>query len=120
MPDLFSVTAPLAIRFRDGSKHIMIRAYPHRDGLLYLTPFWHQQPAETLFHFAPGPLKGDGPWKAGDAVITVLGCHGTDAELAGQYAEWQDYLAQVADAYPGEDEIAALKAIWIENTGPGC
>ena len=116
MADLFTVTAPLAIRYKDGTKHILIKTFKHKDGILYLTPFWNQLSEEKMFQFAPGPLKGDGPWKADDAVITVLGCHGTDAELANQFSEWQFHREQIADDYPNDDEINALKDSWIKTT----
>ena len=105
MADLFSVTAPLAIRFRDGSRQIMIERLPYRDGVLFLPPFWTESGMETALRFVAGPVRGDGPWKIGDAVVTVLGCHGTDAQLASEFAAWQDYLEQLGAGYPEREQI---------------
>ena len=41
-------------------------------------------------------------------VITVLGCHGTDPELAASYADWQFYLQQGAPDYPTREAIQTL------------
>lgn len=110
MADLFSVTAPLAIRFRDsGAKQVMIERLPYADGLLYLAPFWIDMPIRQALRFVAGPISGDGPWKVGaNAIVTVLGCHGTDAELAGLFSSWQTRMAELGDAYPARDEIAVL------------
>ncbi len=108
MADLFSVTAPLAIRFRDGSRRIMIERMPYRDGLLFLPPFWNEAGIARALRFVAGPLRGDGPWKAGDAVVTVLGCHGSDPQLASDFAAWQSYLEQSGAAYPEREEVLRL------------
>ncbi|MEE9342428.1 MAG: hypothetical protein V3V12_02200 [Gammaproteobacteria bacterium] len=108
MAELLSVTAPLAIRYPDGVKHIMIWRSSHTSGLLYLRPFWNQVAEEKTFTFAAGPIKGDGPWKVGNAVVTVLGCHGTDAELATEFSSWQILLEQMGDAYPSDQAIESL------------
>lgn len=110
MADLFSVTAPLAIRFRDsGEKQVMVERLPCADGLLYLGPFWIDLPVQQALRFVPGPITGDGPWKVGDtAVVTVLGCHGTDAELAGAFGSWQTRMMELGDAYPSRTDIETL------------
>lgn len=108
MADLFSVTAPLAIRFPDGEKQIMLRCFPSGDGLIFLAPYWDQLPAHQAFRFVAGPVKGEGPWKAGNAVITVLGCHGTDPELASEFAGWQSYLEQRGESYPDNARLREL------------
>ncbi|MDT8387186.1 MAG: hypothetical protein RQ736_06700 [Thiogranum sp.] len=94
MADLFSVTAPLAIRFPDGEKQIIVRCFPDNGGLIFASLYWDQVPEGSAFRFVAGPIRGDGPWKVGDAVITVLGCHGTDAELASEFAAWQNHLME--------------------------
>lgn len=108
MADLFSVTAPLMIRFPDGEKRIMVERFPLADGLLYLEPFWTRQDPDMAFQRVEGPLRGEGPWKAGDAVITVLGCQGTDPEMAGLYARWQTHLQQPGFELPPRDLVEAL------------
>lgn len=86
----------------------MVERIACQDGLLYLTPFWTELKIEDALHFAPGPIKGTGPWKVGDAVVTVLGCHGTDAELASAFACWQGRLMELADSYPPRQDIERL------------
>ncbi len=108
MADLFSVTAPLAIRLADGSRQIMIARLAHRDGLLFLPPFWTETGLAAALRFVAGPIRGDGPWKVGDAVVTVLGCYGTDTALAAEFASWQAQLEQLGDTYPDRDEIERL------------
>lgn len=106
MADLFSVTAPLAIRFRDsGEKQIMIERIPYNDGLVFLPVFWTDTGVADALRYIPGPIEGDGPWKLGNAVVTVLGCHGTDAELAGDFSCWQTRLLQLREAYPEKGDI---------------
>lgn len=108
MADLFSVTAPLAIRFRDGSREIMVERLPYNGGALFLAPFWTETGIEAALRFIPGPLRGDGPWKVGDAVVTVLGCQGTDPQLASEFAAWQGLLEQLGTGYPERDRIEQL------------
>jgi hypothetical protein len=109
MADLFSVTAPLAIRFRDsGEKQIMVERLPYAGGLLFLPAFWTDRQPQQALRFVPGPVEGDGPWKVGNAVVTVLACHGTDAELAGEFSAWQSRLMELGDSYPARQEIETL------------
>jgi hypothetical protein len=106
MADLFSVTAPLAIRFRDsGEKQVLIERLPYNGGLIFLPPFWIDHELEHSLRYVPGPIEGEGPWKVGAAVVTVLGCHGTDAELAGVFSDWQVRRMELGDAYPEQDAI---------------
>ncbi len=105
MADLFSVTAPLVIRFPNDEKIIMVERIAYDDGLLFLPTFWIETGIENALRFVGGPIKGDGPWKVGDAVVAVLACHGTDATVANDFSCWQSYLAQVSEQYPSSDEI---------------
>ena len=124
MADLFTVTAALAIRFASGEKQIMIERLAYQDGLLFLPTFWTESGIDKALRFVAGPIKGDGPWKVGDAVVTVLACHGTDAELANDFSCWQTYLSQIGETYPARDEIEKLmkthaaKAANIDNCHP--
>lgn len=104
MADLFSMKSPLMIRFSDGQTRIMAEYFRHPEGLLFFDLFWHLDPDNSV-HLVKGEYKGEGPWKVGDAVISVLGCHGCDAELATQFAEWQTYRQMCEDEYPSLDEI---------------
>ena len=104
MADLFSMKSPLIIRLPDGDVRIMAEYFRHEEGLLFFDIFWNQAPAESI-HLVQGEYKGDGPWKVGAAVISVLGCHGCDPGLATQFSEWQMYLQMCADEYPSEQDI---------------
>ena len=84
----------------------MIRAFQHPQGLLFLEPFW--RPDGTGVTLVEGEIRGEGPWKVGDCVVTVLGCHGTDAELAAQFAEWQFHLEQQGGVYEFDDQVEAV------------
>jgi hypothetical protein len=107
MADLFSVTAPLLIRLPTGDMHVMAEHFPHPRGLVYFDLFWHLGNPH-LGVLVEGIIKGDGPWKIGDAVVRVLGCHGTDGALARRFGEWRLYLTENAGIYPPRTEIEAI------------
>lgn len=100
MAELLSVTAPLLVRYPSGERRVIAQRFPHPQGLLFFELFWHLREHSDGIHLLTGDIKGDGPWKIGDVVITVLGCHGTDPVEADQFARWQDYLQNKADGYP--------------------
>lgn len=109
MAELLQVTAPLLIRHPDGTRHIMVERFAHPEGLLYFEPFWHlHRPAARAIHLARGGIRGEGPWRLGEAVVTVLGCQGSDPGMAGLYAEWQAFLQSGAPGYPAAAAIHAL------------
>lgn len=108
MADLFSMTAPLMIRRPDGTRHVMVERFRHPEGLVYFEPFWHIGNPDERIHRVAGPIKGDGPWKVGQCVIHVLGCHGTDFGLASALDEWRQYLFENGDAYPPRALIEAI------------
>ena len=107
MADLFTVTAPLKIRLPDGSQQVVAEIFKHPQGILYFELYWHED-RETRIHLVKGELVGDGPWKINDHILYVLGCRGTDADLANEYAEWQTWRVQNPDAYPDCRVIARL------------
>lgn len=107
MADLFSMTAPLMIRFPDGEKRIMAEYFRHPEGLLFFDVFWNQS-GDLAIHLVKGEYKGEGPWKIGNAVISVLGCHGSDPQLASLYSEWQTFRQVAGDQYPSNDQIRQL------------
>lgn len=107
MADLFSMKSPLMIRLPNGEKHIMAEYFRHPQGLVFFDVFWHQT-GDSAVHLVKGEYKGDGPWKIGDAVIHVLGCHGTDPELATLFSEWQNYRQMAGDDYPSDEEVIIL------------
>jgi len=44
----------------------------------------------------------------GDCVLNVLGCHSTDHDLASEFNDWRQYLAENADVYPAASMIRAI------------
>ena len=105
MADLFTVTAPLLIRFPDNSRDVMVDCLRHEKGLVYFRPFWDRMPPAEGVRLVTGKVRGDGPWKVGDAVVTVLGCQGTDPEHAAEFAEWQMYREQSGVSYPDKSAL---------------
>ena len=93
------------IRYPDQARHVIIEKFPHPDGLLYFEPFWHLADDDSLTHVVGGAFSGDGPWKMGDAVITVAACHGTDPEIASAVAEWAQYLQMCDGEYLVQERI---------------
>ncbi len=87
MADLFSVTAPLLIRLPMGDMHVLAECSPHPCGLVYFELFWNLGNPHLGVLVVEGIIKVDGPWKIGDAVVRVLGCHGTDGALARRFDE---------------------------------
>ena len=57
---------------------------------------------------ATGDIKGEGPWKVGDAVVTVLGCQGTNPEQAAEFSDWKIHLEQRGEPYPTRDELQLI------------
>ena len=92
--------------------------------LSLLDLFWHLGNPHLGVHVVEGIIKGDGPWKIGDAVVRVLGCHGTDGALARRFDEWRtsspripthrtcecrgNRMSEAADSYPPRTEIEAI------------
>ncbi|RTZ72928.1 MAG: hypothetical protein DSZ00_07295 [Gammaproteobacteria bacterium] len=110
MARLETVTAPLVIRFSDGSEKVVSRAFPHPEGVVYLDLFWHLKSPVEAAHLLPGELSGEGPWRVGDVVIRVLGCANTDPHLQAQFLPWKEYLEQNGEAYPPEAQIHEIAA----------
>jgi hypothetical protein len=108
MADLFTITAPLLVRHPDGTQHIMLELFRHPEGLVYFRTFWDRLPRGEGIRMLSGEVRGEGPWKIGDAVITVLGCHGSNPDEAAEYAQWQFHLGQLGEHYPDRDELARI------------
>ena len=109
MADPYTVTAPLALRLPDGSEQVIAACFPHPLGLLYLDCFWHQSTPQASAHLIRGTLSGEGPWRIGDHVLRVLGCHHTDPHLAEPYARWREYLEVHGETdYPPPEQIRAI------------
>ena len=108
MNNLFSVTAPLTIRYPDNSKKIIIEKFLHKEGIIFFEPFWHINGLNSSVHLIRGELKGEGPWKIGQHVIMVTGCEGSDPEMAQKVTEWQTYLNIPQQEYPNDMQIKTL------------
>lgn len=106
--DLFSITAPLTIRYPDGTRHLMVELFAHPEGVLYFEPFWHLSGDSGGVHLARGSVRGEGPWKIGDAVVTVTGCRGSDPEMALELAAWQEHLMCCDGEYQSRDRILEM------------
>ncbi|MDH5543995.1 MAG: hypothetical protein OEZ43_00290 [Gammaproteobacteria bacterium] len=98
MAKLFTVTAPLTIRSPNGDKRVAAALYPHPEGILYFELYWdvvaQEQGIEFAAHVIRGEIKGEGPWKVGDHVLHVLGCHGSEPQLAHLFECWQQHCQQ--------------------------
>jgi hypothetical protein len=105
MAAIESLTAPLVVRFANGTKHLVAAAFPHPRGMIYLDLYWHRRTPERAAHLIEGELRGEGPWRVGDAVVRVLGCQATDPELQETFAEWQHYLQTHEGEYPPRAQI---------------
>jgi hypothetical protein len=108
LADLFTLTAPLLIRFPGNARHVMVGCFRHPDGIVYFRPFWDQLPDSEGIQRASGDIKGEGPWKVGDAVVTVLGCQGTNPEQSAELADWKFHLEQRGEPYPTRDELQLI------------
>lgn len=108
MADLFTVTAPLLIRYPDNTRHVMVGCFRHPDGIVYVRPFWNRLPPEEGIRLVKGTIKGEGPWKVGDAVVTMLGCQGTHPEQAAELADWKFQLEQRGEPCPTRSELLAI------------
>jgi hypothetical protein len=115
MADLFHLTAPLTIRLKSGERRVMAEHFRHPHGLLYFDLYWDDDPPEQTIHVVEGAVSGDGPWRVGDCVVQVLGCHGTDPELADHYSRWRAHL--VHHAYPPRPLIEAIARRYGALTG---
>ncbi len=110
-PSPLEVTAPLAVRFPDGRRQAVIACFPHPRGLLVFSPFWTEHPGGVAV--LEGEIRGDGPWRVGDAVLSVAGCHGTDPQIAADLAAWRDHVA----AHPDPDALRAAVLAEAERLG---
>jgi len=108
MADLFTLTAPLMIRYPDDTRHVMVACFRHPDGIVYFRPFWDQLRDGEGIQVASGDIRGEGPWKVGDAVVTVLGCQGAHPEQAAEFADWKFQLERRGECYPTRDELQAV------------
>lgn len=105
MPRIETVTSPLVVKLADGSEKVVAACFPHPLGVVYLELFWHQRSPSQAAHLLRGELRGEGPWRVGDAVIRTLGCANTDPDLQPQYLPWKEYLETRGEEYPPRAQI---------------
>lgn len=107
MADLFSVTAPLRVRLPDGYSKVVAELCRHPQGVVIFDLFWPDDPLNAI-HLIKGQLAGEGPWKIAGHIFYVLGCHGTDAELATDFNQWRLWRQQHPERYPDREQIQQL------------
>ena len=108
MPDIFEMKRPLAVNYASGEKTVIVAYYPHPQGLVYLEPFWENKAEGQQATVIEGEIKGEGPWIINDAIISLVGCQGTDPDLAQQLAQWEFHVQSVEDDYYQPEEIRQL------------
>ncbi|MBD3620132.1 MAG: hypothetical protein HUJ28_11740 [Chromatiales bacterium] len=108
MAEIFTVTSPLMIKSPHGGEKVIAELFPHPDGILFFEIFWDQMEANDGIYVIKGELKGEGPWKVGDYIINLLGCQGTNPDLAEDFSQWQMYLQSPLSDYPSEASRLAL------------
>jgi len=77
----------------------MAEKYPHSEGLVFFELFWLES-GEPAVHVIKGVIKGEGPWKVGDAIVRVLSCGDTD--LSMQWNMWQQQMMMQPGEYHDE------------------
>ncbi len=88
----------------------MVALFRHPRGLLCFGPVDHSTPPNRAAWLVEGEVTGSGPWRVGDSVFTLLGCAGTDAGLALEYAAWRESV----------DASAMSRLIDKESMALGC
>ena len=108
MADIFSLTAPLTVKELNGEQKVVAEYFKHPQGLLYFDLYWHQHQPDESMHIVKGEIKGEGPWRIDATVFNVLGCRGTNIEMAMQHEEWLTYLQSADCDYPPEGLVYAI------------
>lgn len=108
MADIFSITAPLVVKTLDGETQVVAEYFKHPQGILYFDIYWHQQQPEQAMHLVKGAIRGEGPWRVADKVFNLLGCRGTNIEMAMQHEQWLTYLQTPGCDYPPEGLVQAI------------
>ena len=99
---------PLAVNYSNGEKALMVAYYHHAEGLVYLPSFWEQEAEGAKATVIKGKIQGEGPWKVSDAVISLVGCQGTDPEMAQMLAEWEFHVQSMSEDYYHPESIRSL------------
>lgn len=108
MADLFAMTAPLMARWPGQPGCVVAERIVAPGGLLVFEPFWHLAAGvDDRIHWLPGRVRGEGPWRIGKAVLTVLGCQDSHPALAAEFSRWQEYLQNHGPAYVSRNTMRA-------------
>lgn len=110
MAELYTVTVPLRVQCRDGTRRVALVCVPHARGVVMVEPPAMPGSWRQAMRLLEGELKGEGPWKVGECVITVLGCHGTDGQLATEFAQWRQSYEMSGEPLPSREELTGLAA----------
>lgn len=110
MVELFTLTAPLLVRYPDGEQRLVAEKFTHPQGMVYTEPFWLESELPAAY-LLKGEIKGDGPWKVGEVVVRLLNCGDTDQSM--QWAQWQQYLLSCPEQHTYHD--VKLKQSIINN-----
>jgi len=108
MADIFSLTAPITVKRLNGPQQVVAEYFKHPQGILYFDLYWHTQQPEQAMHIVEGEITGEGPWRVGDTIFNVLGCRGTNIEMAMQHEQWLTYLQTPGTDYPVDGLIHAI------------
>ena len=108
MADIFSLTAPLTVKNLNAEQKVVAEYFRHEKGLLYFDLYWHQQQPEQAMHIVEGEITGEGPWRIGDSIFNVLGCRGTNMDMAMQHEQWLTYLQTAGNDYPPQGLVYAI------------
>ena len=88
------------IKLPSGAEYVMAEKYPHPEGLVFFEIYWLETDKPAV-HVIKGDIKGEGPWKVGDAIVRVLSCG--DTELSMQWNHWQQEVLAFPGKYHDED-----------------
>lgn len=110
MPDLFSMTAPLLLRSSNGEKTLIAEIFPHPEGALYMDLYWREFPSNQVIHVLNGELSGEGPWKIGEHVISVLSC--SDPALGMAWQDWNTHIELNPQLYGDPTEVVEMARGW--------
>jgi len=100
MAELFTLTAPLLVRYPDGEQRLIAEKFTHPQGMIYVEPFWLESELPAAY-LLKGEIKGEGPWKVGDVIVRLLSCG--DSEFSMQWAQWQQYLLSCPEQHTYHD-----------------
>lgn len=127
MAEIFTMTAPLSVRLPTGEQQVVAELVPIeanaqspklRTGLVWFSLYWHLGEPGHGMHWLEGTIQGQGPWKIADHIFNVLGCHGSNHQLASAHAAWNDYQQRADNDYPPRPLIEAIARHFVEHVLP--